>query len=189
MTKETMTDAFDLCAKYDVPTFSNTIFAIPGTSLAEDIESLDLNIRCRVTFGEFPLFFPYPGTELAKYAIERGDFDGDYDALHMSYQSTSPLKCFTKREKLLQRNLSLLSTVVLWKPGLRNLVVNRLIKLPLPGPYFVAYFLVKAYLVKTRIYPMKFSLLNTVRGIYESFVLEKFKHSEEIMGKEGLKKL
>jgi len=189
MTKETMIAAFDLCRKYDVPTFSNTIFAIPGTSLAEDIESLDLNLRCHVTFGEFPLFFPYPETELARYAIERGDFDGDFDKLHMSYQSDSPLKCFTAKEKLMQRNLSLLATVCLWKPSLRNLIVKRLIKLPLTSLYFIAYYMVKAGLVKSRIYPMRFSLVNTVRGVYESFVLEKFKHSEEIFNAEGLKKL
>lgn len=178
MTKETMTAAFDLCHKHGIPTFSNTIFAIPGTTLKDDIESLDLNLRCRVTLGEFPLFFPYPETELARYAIDRGDFDGDFDKLHMSYQSASPLKCFSEKEKLMQQNLSLLATVCLWKPSLRNLVVNHLIKLPFTKTYFLAYYLVKAYLVKTKIYPMKFSFVNTVRGIYESFVLEKFKHSE-----------
>lgn len=189
MTKETMIEAFDLCKKYGIPTFSNSIFAIPGTSLAEDIESLDLNLRCQVTFGEFPLFFPYPETELARYAIERGDFDGDFDKLHMSYQSDSPLKCFTEKEKLMQRNLSLLSTLCLWKPSLRNLIVKHLIKLPLTNLYFFAYYLVKAHLVKSKIYPMKFSLINTARGIYESFVLERFKHSEEIFNAEGIKKL
>lgn len=184
MTKETMTEAFDLCYKHNIPTFSNTIFAIPGSTLAEDIESLDINLRCHVTLGEFPVFFPYPATELANYAISRGDFDGDFDKLHMSYQSTSPLNCFTDKEKLQQLNLSLLSTVCLWKPSLRNLVVKRLIKLPLTKLYFLSYYLVKAYLVKTKIYPMKFSFVNTVRGIYESFVLENFKHSEEIITKE-----
>lgn len=179
MTKETMIDAFDLCKKHLIPTFSNTIFAIPGTSLKEDIESLDFNLRCRVTFGEFPLFFPYPETELAKYAMETGAFDGDFDKLHMSYQSLSPLKCFTKKEKELQRNLSLLSTVCLKMPWTRNLIVNHLIKLPLPRLYFMLYYLVKAYLIKTHIYPMKFTFSDTIRGIYESFALENFKHAEE----------
>jgi len=188
MTRKTMTDAFDLCVKHNVPTFSNTIFAIPGTTIEDDIESLDLNLRCRVALGEFPLFFPYPGTQLANYAIERGDFDGDFDSLHMSYQSTSPLSCFSEREKKLQRNLSLLSTVCLWKPSLRNLIVNHLIKLPFPRLYFLMYYIVKASLVKSTIYPMKFSIANTIRGIYESFVLENFKHSEEIFDKEQLSK-
>lgn len=188
MDRETMRRAFDLCSTHSVPTFSNTIFAIPGTTIQEDIESLDMNIEYKVTFGEFPLFFPYPKTELAEYAIEHGYFDGDFDKLHMSYQSMSPLSGFSAKEKLMQRNLSLLATVCLWRPSLRNIVVNRLIKLPLTGLYFIMYFLVKAYTIKTRIYPMKFTMVNTIRGIYDSFVLERFKHTEEIFKKEGLGK-
>ncbi|MEK6791999.1 MAG: radical SAM protein [Deltaproteobacteria bacterium] len=188
MSKETMTTAFDLCARHGVPTFSNTIFAIPGTTLKEDIESLDLNLRCRVTLGEFPIFFPYPETELTMYAIKTGSFDGNFDKLHMSYQSTSPLTCFTDKEKLRQVNLSLLSTICLWKPQLRNLIVNHLIKLPFTRAYFLLYYIVKAYLVKTRIYPMKFSIPDTIRGIYESFVLERFKHTQEVFTTEGVKK-
>ena len=188
MDKDTMRRAFDLCSRHSIPTFSNTIFAVPGTTLKEDIESLDLNLACKVTFGEFPLFFPYPKTELAEYAIKKGYFDGDFDSLHMSYQSQSPLNCFTPEEKRLQRNLSLLSTVCLWKPSLRNLIVKRLIKLPFTGLYFVLYYAIKAYLIKTKIYPMRFSFINAVRGIYESFVLERFKHADEVFSKEGLNK-
>ena len=62
---------------------------------------------------------------------------------------------------------------------MRNLVVNKLIKLPLTKLYFVSYFLVKAYLIKRSIYPMKFSIIDTVRTIYESFILEKFKHKDD----------
>ncbi len=181
MTRETMTEAFALCHKHAIPTFSNTIFAIPSTSIAEDIESLDLNIDCKVTFGEFPLFFPYPKTALAEYAITNGYFDGDYDSLHMSYQSLSPLKIFSAKEKLQQRNLSLLSTLCLLYPSLRNLTVNHLINLPLSSLYFVLYFFTKAYLIKRKIYPMKFSFINTLREAYESFVLEKFKHTDEVL--------
>ncbi|HHL38958.1 MAG TPA: B12-binding domain-containing radical SAM protein [Deltaproteobacteria bacterium] len=179
MSRETLVRAFELCARHDVPTFSNTILAVPGSSIEDDIESLDLNLACKVTFGEFPVFFPYPRTELADYAIETGCFDGDFDRLHMSYQSESPLDCFDEREKLMQKNLSLLATVCLLFPRLRNVTVNRLIGLPLTRLYFYIYYVVKAYLVKTRIYPMRFSPLQALRSLYESFRLERFKHEEE----------
>lgn len=179
MSAEQITRAFDLCHDHGVPTFCNTIFAIPGGSIKEDVESLDMNLRCRVTFGEFPIFFPYPKTELADYAIKTGCFDGDFDKLHMSYQSRSPLSCFGEKEKLRQLNLSMLATVCLWRPSLRDFILKRLINLPLTGLYFAAYYLVKAYVIKTKIYPMKFSLVNALRSVYESFVLERFKHSPE----------
>ena len=179
MSEEVMLDAFALCVKHAIPTFSNTIFAIPGSSIKEDIEGLDLNIKANVTFGEFPVFFPYPKTELGEYSIEHGYFDGDFDKLHMNYQTDSPLNCFSEKEKLMQVNLSLLATVCLLLPWMRNITVRFLIKLPLTKLYFVMYYFTKAYLIKTKIYPMKFSLLDTLRTFYDSFVLEKFKHHDD----------
>ncbi len=179
MNEQTLLDAFALCKKHGVETFSNTILATPGSTIEDDIAGLDLNIKCKVSLGEFPVFFPYPRTELGEYSIENGYFDGDFDKLHMSYQTFSPLSGFSDKQKLQQVNLSLLATLVLWKPSLRNLVVKRLINLPLSKLYFVFYFLTKAYIVKSRIYPMKFTFFDTIRSIYESFVLEKFKHKDE----------
>ncbi len=179
MSEEIMLDAFKLCKKHNIPTFSNTIFAIPGSSIKEDIEGLDLNIKSKVTFGEFPVFFPYPKTELGEYSIEHGYFDGDFDKLHMNYQTDSPLNCFSEKEKLMQVNLSLLATVCLLFPWMRNITVNHLIKLPLTKLYFVMYYFTKAYLIKTKIYPMKFSILDSLRTFYDSFVLERFKHHDD----------
>ncbi len=179
MTRATLVDAFTLCARHNVPTFSNTIYGVPGTTIKDDIASLDLNMECVVTFGEFPLFFPYPRTELAAYAIEQGAFDGDFDSLHMSYQAGSPLKCFSRKEKLRQKNLSLLSTVCLMVPALRPITVRVLIHLPLSGLYFCLYYIVKAYIIKTRIYPMKLSMKDSLKSIWESFTLERFKHTAE----------
>jgi radical SAM superfamily enzyme YgiQ (UPF0313 family) len=187
MSEKVMLDAFALCIKHKIPTFSNTIFAIPGSSLKEDIEGLDLNIKAKVTFGEFPVFFPYPKTELGESSIEHGYFDGDFDKLHMTYQTDSPLNCFSEKEKLMQVNLSLLATVCLLFPSLRNITVNFLIKLPLTKLYFVFYYFTKAYLIKTKIYPMKFSLLDSLRTFYESFVLEKFKHQDDTLLSESTK--
>lgn len=176
MTNEQILKAFLLCYKHKVPTFCNTIFAIPGTKIENDIESLDINLKSKVTFGEFPIFFPYPKTELGEYAVRKGYFDGDFDNLHMSYQSGSPLSCFTKKEKLMQENLSLLGTVVLMFPRTRNVVVNHLIKWPFTKLYFIPYYFVKAYLNKYKIYPMKFSFKDVVGNFIYSFKLERFKH-------------
>jgi len=52
-----------------------------------DIENLDINIRCRVTYAEFPVLHPYPGCELTDYAVRNGFFDGDFDRLFYSYQA------------------------------------------------------------------------------------------------------
>jgi radical SAM superfamily enzyme YgiQ (UPF0313 family) len=190
MSREAMIRGFDLCYKHGVYTFANTIIAIPvkkeiearhtlPSAIERDIESLDINIRCRVTFGEFPILFPYPGTKLGQYCVENGFFDGDYDKLHMSYSTDSPMNCFTPKEKLMQINLSLLGLICLVFPWMRDVTVNWLIKLPFTRLYFLLYYLTKSYLIKTKIYPMKFSSVDFVKNVWYSLSLEWFKHSKE----------
>lgn len=144
-----------------------------------DIESVDVNIKNRVVFGEFPELYPYPGTPVSQYTVDVGAFDGDFEKLHQSCQAESPFTCFTPQEKLEQVNLSLLALVLLVFPSWRNLVVNHLIKHRWTKLYFLMYYVAKAYLVGTKIYPMKYSFGHIVRTIRESFFSELLKHSRE----------
>jgi hypothetical protein len=144
-----------------------------------DIESIDINIQNGVVFGEFPELHPYPGTPVSQYTIDVGAFDGDFEKLHQNYQTESPFTCFTAQEKLEQVNLSLLGLVLLIFPSWRGLVVNYLIKRRWTKLYFVMYYLAKAYLIGTKIYPMKYSARHILRTIKESFFSELLKHSRE----------
>lgn len=144
-----------------------------------DIESIDINIQNKVVFGEFPELHPYPGTPVSQYTIDVGAFDGDFEKLHQNYQTESPFTCFTPQEKLEQVNLSLLGLVLLIFPSWRNLVVNHLIKRPWTKLYFILYYTAKAYLVGTKIYPMRYSFGHILRTIRESFLSELLKHSRE----------
>nr|MBI3612141.1 radical SAM protein [Nitrospirota bacterium] len=144
-----------------------------------DIESVDINIQNGVVFGEFPELHPYPGTPVSQYTIDVKAFDGDFEKLHQNYQTESPFTCFTPQEKLEQVNLSLLGLVLLVFPSWRGLVVNRLIKRRWTKMYFVMYYLAKAYLIGTKIYPMKYSAGHILRTIKESFFSELLKHSRD----------
>ena len=140
------------------------------------METLDLNIACKVSFAEFPIFHPYPRTELGDYCIEQGIFDQHYEHLHLSYQSISPLSCFTPEQKNIQINLSELGLIAVWFPKLRNLIVNRLIKLPHNSLFFLAYYFAKAYLVNRKIYPFRLRFSSAFKLLKKSLSLERFKH-------------
>lgn len=144
-----------------------------------DIDSIDINVRNKVTFGEFPELHPYPGTPVTQYTIDIGAFDGNFEKLHQNYQTESPFLCFTPQEKLEQVNLSLLGLVLLVFPSWRNLVIKHLIKRRWTKVYFVMYYLAKAYLVGMKIYPMKYSAGHIARTIKESFFSELLKHSRK----------
>lgn len=188
MTREEILRAFKLCDKYGIVTFANTILGIPvrseimkahgKTAIDYDIDSLDLNLECKVVFGEFTTAFPYPGCELADYVIKNGWFKKeDFDRLHTSYQSESPFNCFTDKEKLQMNNLSLLGTVCLLFPWLRNVTVKHLINWRLTRLYFVIYYLTKGYLTTFKVYPMKLAVWNVLRNIVRSFKIEAQKHA------------
>ncbi len=179
MSNEEIIKAFHLCHKYDIKTFSNNILALPFSKIEDDIETLDLNIKCKVSFAEFPIFHPYPKTELGNLCIEKGLYDTKYETLHMSYMNKSPLSCFNEKEKNVQKNISELGLLAVWFPSLRNIIVKYLIHLPHNRLFFYIYYLSKAYLVNTKIYPLKLGIGRIWKFFVMSLNLERFKHTDE----------
>jgi len=174
MRQQQIEDAYTLCWENGIVTFANTILGIPvrkeimaqqgKTAIDYDIESLDINIRCRVTYADFPVLHPYPG----------------FDKLFFSYQAESPFTCFTPKEALMQKNLSLLGPLCVMFPSarwLRNLTVNVLMKLPLTKLYFFPWYLAKGYLNIFRVYPLKLSLWSLARNLAYSIQREWRKRS------------
>lgn len=179
MSNEQIYEAFELCHRYKINTFANSILALPGSKIQDDIATVEMNIRCKVTFAEFPICHPYPGTRLGEYCKEKGFFKADYDKIHMSYMFESPLSCFTKKEKKIQKNLSLLGTVVTWQPFLKKMILSSLIYLPSNIFYIWAYILVKMYLIKTKIYPFRLNSKDFLGLFLKGFRIDKFKHTAE----------
>jgi radical SAM superfamily enzyme YgiQ (UPF0313 family) len=52
---------------------TTNIIGIPGGSLGSDIETLKLNIKCRVDFAKVSMFSVYPNTD---FAVAQGDCEG-----------------------------------------------------------------------------------------------------------------
>jgi radical SAM superfamily enzyme YgiQ (UPF0313 family) len=192
MKQEQIERAYDLCEREGVVTFANTILGIPVRAdvmqaqgkepIDYDIESLDINIRCRVTYADFPVLHPYPGCELTEYAVRNGFFDGDFDKLFFSYQAESPFSCFDARTARMQKNLSLLGPICVMFPRarwLRNLTVNVLMKLPLTKLYFFPWYLAKGYLNIFRVYPLTLSLPTLLGNVWYSIQREWRKRSPD----------
>ena len=179
MSDEQIINAFHICRRYGINTFSNNILGLPYATLENEIETIDLNIKAKASFVEFPIFHPYPRTELGDYCIEQGIYQADYAGLHMSYMNKSPLSCFTEKEKNIQRNLSTLGLLVVWLPFLRNIVLKWLIYLPYNRFFFLLYYIAKVYLNKTRVYPMKLGLRGLWSTLRKSLRLESFKKFDE----------
>lgn len=175
MTNEEIIRGFELFNKYNLPSFCNNIFALPGFGLKYDIETLDLNLKSKVTYALFGSLYLYPGTDIGKYCEERGYINPDFH-LHSWYQSRSPLNCFTEKEKDRSYKLSVLGTVIVAFPKLRNFVIKHLDYIP-NFLAFLAFNLVQTYLVQKKIYPVKMGLLKTIKYGLKSIELELIKRT------------
>ncbi|MFC1632499.1 B12-binding domain-containing radical SAM protein [Candidatus Omnitrophota bacterium] len=128
LTKQQMIRASQLFHDYGIKIIAENIIGLPSETIAEMLETLKLNIDCKMDLAICSIFNPYPGTELARFAQEQGYFSDDYSKVEHSYYLDSPLN-FTKREKRQIRNLRQLFNVVVSFPWLFPLV-RLLINLP-----------------------------------------------------------
>ena len=137
-----------------------------------DIESVALTLQCGCDHTMFPRLDPYPGTTVTDYTIAIGAFDGNYEKLHASYDTTSSFACFTGKEKRIQDNLSFLGQVCAVCPWLWPITRRVLIYLPLTPLYWFAFLAAKTYVIRYRIYPMKLDARNFLRSISRIFLVE-----------------
>lgn len=134
---EAMKAGVRLLKRAGIVVFADNMVGLPGGSFADDLETLRLNIELDVDYAAATLCTPYPGTELARYAVAHGYFDGDFDAVDESYYGASAL-AFAPREKRRIENLHKLFALTAAVPALLPLV-ERLVELP-PNDFFYAAF-------------------------------------------------
>lgn len=114
---------------------TQNILALPVPHpLAVDLQTLDLNIACRPQYAVAHLFYPLPGTELARHAEAAGFIDGSPSGLPERTNSYSALNFPDSREKLHVERLHKLFGIVVSFPWLRP-VLPLLIRLPLGSLY------------------------------------------------------
>lgn len=179
MSDKQIIQAHRICDKYGIFTFTNCIVGLPGATVENDIESVDLSIVCKVDWVEFIIFHPYPGTQLADECIEKGWYKPDYSKIHTSYMHSSPLRCFTAKEKNVQMNLTALGAVAVVLPFLRNLVVNHLIHWRHNRFFTLFFYLLKMYVIRRKIYVTKTSLSESLRIFLRSLKQELFRHESK----------
>jgi radical SAM superfamily enzyme YgiQ (UPF0313 family) len=176
MSDEQIIKAHQLCDKYGIYTFTNCMVGLPGTSITNDIESLELAIKSGVSWAEFPIFHPYPKTELGQRSIEEGSYRLDYSQMHTSYMYKSPLECFTKKERNAQANLAVLAGVAVVFPRYKKLITQRLIYLPHNIFFTFIYYLTKMYVLKKKIYVTKTNFWGYLSIFIKSLKQELFMH-------------
>lgn len=155
MTDEQIITSFRILKKAGIATRSNNILALPYSTFENEVESIDLNIKSKVDYAPFTILVPYPKTEVGNYCEKEGLINIDVDEYSISFNSKSLLNCFTDREKNIQQNILELGPLAVWWPSLKNIILKYLVHLPHNRLYTFIGFLLKGYMMRTKIYPMK----------------------------------
>jgi anaerobic magnesium-protoporphyrin IX monomethyl ester cyclase len=99
---------------------SFSMLGIPSETFDEALETVALNVACGVDFAAATILQPYPGTEIARYAVQHGHFDGDFERLGYSYFAQSPLVFPSERDRDRITNLQRLFSYAVEFPEVRT---------------------------------------------------------------------
>jgi hypothetical protein len=128
------------------------------------METVELNIKCKVDNPISTIFQPYPKTKLGEYALEKGYFNGNFSLLDESYFKTSQLEFTSKSEKREIENLHKFFGLAVNFPSCLPLI-KLLIKLPPNKMFGLIYRIWDSYCKRKKIFKAKFSIRNYVQAI------------------------
>ena len=137
VTNEQMIELSKIIRKYiHIYIFTQNIMMSPTETLEEAKQTVELNIACEANSASTAKFQPYPGTTMAKFAIEKGLVrQGNIlEMLPENYHHVSILK-FAKKDEIGMNNLVKLFSFTIKFPITKNLVYS-LLRFKIVGKVF-----------------------------------------------------
>ena len=128
MTNEQIYSAVRLFKQSGVKIMLQNILGLPFTTLKNDLETLELNIKCQPDYAWASIFQPYPKTELGERCVKEGIYKGDFSDIGSNFFDKSVLDIKNKNEI---SNLQKLFAITVKNPELYSSgILNKLIELP-----------------------------------------------------------
>jgi radical SAM superfamily enzyme YgiQ (UPF0313 family) len=115
VTSDNLVRAFALAKKLGIRVFANTMIAIPGTGVEDDLASLRFARSLRPEAPTFSICCPYSGTDLWQYAVDRGLLGAEHVVYHNLFER-SMLNNYTERDHRIHTKISALGTAYVLAP-------------------------------------------------------------------------
>ncbi|MBI4955223.1 MAG: B12-binding domain-containing radical SAM protein [Myxococcales bacterium] len=131
MADETIVQASQRLRAAGIRLLTFNMVGIPTETFEDALATVDLNIACAPAYAEATLLQPYPGTPLARWAVRKGHFDGNFDGVDYSYLSTTPVRYGSNAERDRIERLQRLFGLAVEFPEVRR-ALPWLVRLPLP---------------------------------------------------------
>jgi len=137
MRGETIVENLIRIRDYGINTWVNYMLAAPESTLQDDLDTIEMSRKGRVTYPSYSTTVPMKGTDLYNYCVDQkliephtyvGDMSGCWEK--------SSLSCFSETEKNVRYNIYLLGAIIVKLPDLLYKVALRLIKVIPPNKLF-----------------------------------------------------
>jgi len=153
--------ASDLIHKYGFKLSVSNMIGLPTETVDTLRDTINLNIRCRPDNPTAQFFMPYPGMELSRIAVEKGNFKEELlDKIPKNTWKTTPLIFDKDTKKVLEKSQKIFSLIVKY-PQTRKYE-----KLFFLFPDYLLYILsvvVKIIIIKNYFPPTKVSFLHRLK--------------------------
>ena len=118
-------------------TWVNFMLAAPESLLQDDLDTIELCRKAKVTYPAYSITVPMKGTQLYDYCVETSLIDPSVFEGDMSGCSLRPtLPCFTEKEKDIRYNIYLVGALIAKLPFPLNKMAIGLIKTVPPNTLF-----------------------------------------------------
>ncbi len=145
ISNEQIINACNILRNLKIKIWTQNLIGLPvEDSLKADLQTLDFNIRLKPEFSWCGIFYPYPGTELGRLAVDLGMFNADFEKDSVSNKTDSVLNFRGLKMKRKIANLHKLFGVIVQWPFLRPFTLV-LISFPLTYFYTWIFFVFYGY--------------------------------------------
>ena len=129
VTDEQILRTAQLLKKYGITFRTYNMLGLPGETMEEAYQTVEINIKIKTDYPWCALFHPFPGTELGAYAQEHHLLEVPADDTLPSFFKTSMIKSVHKNELInlqklflygvkFPRLMPLIKIVIRWRPNL-----------------------------------------------------------------------
>ena len=98
MSKKTIIAGAECLHRHGLKFRTENMIGLPGENFDQMLDTLDINIRCRPTYGWASIFQPYPRLPLTEYARELDLWDGNVDDFCETFFEKTALKTNLAKE-------------------------------------------------------------------------------------------
>ncbi|MFO1011956.1 MAG: radical SAM protein [Planctomycetota bacterium] len=143
-TRQQLTDAAGWIKKYGIRLGSLNMLGGPGGTMADEFDTVKLNIECKVDHPLVSLMQPYPMFDIADMTREMGYAVAGYDDFPTKFNRTTSILYENKTEI---ENLHKLFPILVRYPWLMPLAPKAIKLRFMQKPYLIAYMLYSEYMV------------------------------------------